>query len=413
MELRNYQERIVELGIEILKKYKILYLACETRTGKTSTALNIIKELYPDYSIVFATKKAVKSSATNDYKQWGITNPINIISIDSVHNLTYQPKTVYVIDEAHGIGAFPRPNLRARNLKQLVKDNPVIYLSGTPTPESFAQIYHQLYISNHSPFKEYKTFYKWHNSFGIYAKKFIGVGLQVMDYSKVRYDDIEPYIDPLRLSITKAEAGFKYSQITDQIITVPMDWICSDILKTLQNEGVYNDLNMQIVAENAGGLYCLHHQLCGGTVITENGEREIICKNKVNYINNNFKDQKIAIFYKFIAEEQLLRKCLKKNIVNTPEEFNSTDHNSTILYQYQSGSMGIDLSSADYIVAYNIDPSATTYNQFRDRMQSFTREKEPICIFLLSDLGLDMQIYKNLQKKKSYTLAHYKRKFKC
>lgn len=45
MKLREYQVKLSNDGVDILRRKKIVYLAMEVRTGKTLTALNIA-ELY-------------------------------------------------------------------------------------------------------------------------------------------------------------------------------------------------------------------------------------------------------------------------------------------------------------------------------------------------------------------------------
>jgi len=70
---------------------------------------------------------------------------------------------IVVIDEAHSLGAIPKPNKRAKDVKVLIKKNKskVILMSGTPTPESYGQMYHQVYGIPNNPFKEYVSFYKF------------------------------------------------------------------------------------------------------------------------------------------------------------------------------------------------------------------------------------------------------------
>ena len=161
MELLEYQKEVIDKAIEKIKQNGIVYLSCETRTGKTSIALNLINMINPDAKIIFVTKKLIKQSARKDYTEWGISNPINIISMDSLHKLTYESNVFFVIDESHLFGAYPKRKIRTERLKKLVKSNTVIYLSGTPSPESYSMIYHQLWISDYSPFKQFKNFYDW------------------------------------------------------------------------------------------------------------------------------------------------------------------------------------------------------------------------------------------------------------
>src|SRR5690554_4091742 len=61
----------------------------------------------------------------------------------------------------HNCGAFLKPSKRTETMKQYVGSKPLILLSGTLTPESYSQIYHQLWLSDHSPWNRYKNFYAW------------------------------------------------------------------------------------------------------------------------------------------------------------------------------------------------------------------------------------------------------------
>ena len=49
---------------------------------------------------------------------------------------------------------FPKPSKRTKQIKQIVGDKKLILLSGTITPESYSQIYHQFWISEFTPFIE-------------------------------------------------------------------------------------------------------------------------------------------------------------------------------------------------------------------------------------------------------------------
>jgi len=76
--------------------------------------------------------------------------------------------------------------------------------------------------------------------------------------------------------------------------------------------------------------------------------------------------------------------------------------------QIVSGREGISLRNAKYLVYYNIDFSATSYWQSRDRMTTKERlENEVFWIF--TEGGIESKIYKAVSKKKNYTLNHFKR----
>ena len=113
-----------------------------------------------------------------------------------------------IIDEAHSLGAFPKPSLRTKRLKELINNANVILMSGTPNPESYSQLYHQFWVAgNKSPFAEYKTFYKWAQIYvTIREKRYNGV--KIIDYAKANKELIQPVLDELFISISQKEADF-------------------------------------------------------------------------------------------------------------------------------------------------------------------------------------------------------------
>lgn len=63
-----------------------------------------------------------------------------------------------IIDEAHRLGGYPKPPKNLKDIKKFKCDKHIL-LSGTPCPESWSQIYHQLAVSKFSPFAKYNNFY--------------------------------------------------------------------------------------------------------------------------------------------------------------------------------------------------------------------------------------------------------------
>ena len=90
----------------------------------------------------------------------------------------------------------------------------------------------------------------------------------------------------------------------------------------------------------------------------------------------------------------------------TLEEFDGTDKN--IALQIVSGREGISLRKANALVYYNIDFSATSYWQSRDRMTTKDRLKNEV-YWIFSKKGIEKEIYKAVIKKKDYTLRHFKK----
>tara|TARA_R100001594_G_C3908022_1_gene232587 strand:+ start:164 stop:412 length:249 start_codon:yes stop_codon:yes gene_type:complete len=76
--------------------------------------------------------------------------------------------------------------------------------------------------------------------------------------------------------------------------------------------------------------------------------------------------------------------------------------------QIVSGREGISLKEAKYLVYYNIDFSATSYWQSRDRMTTKERLENEI-YWIFSKDGIEDKIYAAVSKKKSYTLNHFRK----
>jgi superfamily II DNA or RNA helicase len=157
MNLRTYQHEISNKAVDLLHEFGIAYLSMQVRTGKTITALNTAK-LYGAKNVLFVTKKKAIPSIEADYGHFAEHFAISIINYEQLHNYTGKPDLV-IIDEAHSLGQYPLPSERTKALKELCKALPIIYLSGTPSPESYSQLYHQFWVSSNSPFAD-PTFYK-------------------------------------------------------------------------------------------------------------------------------------------------------------------------------------------------------------------------------------------------------------
>jgi hypothetical protein len=145
-----------------------------------------------------------------------------------------------------------------------------------------------------------------------------------------------------------------------------------------------------------------------GTVILESGKSKVLDNSKAQFILHEFHGKKIGIFYKFKAEWDMLKEVYEDKLTDDLDEFNSTDKN--IALQIQSGREGISLRNADVLVYLNIDFSAVSYWQSRDRMTTIDRKFNDI-YWIFSEDGIEEKIYKTVQQKKDYTLSYFKKHF--
>jgi len=402
-QLRDYQIENSLKAVEILTNNNLVYLSMEVRTGKTVTSLETAK-LYGAKNVLFLTKKKAIQSILNDYKDFGYTFNITVINNESLHldNGNYD---LIISDEHHRCGTYPKPNKVTKLIKQRYSNLPMIFLSGTPHPESYSQIYHQFWISNYSPFKAWTNFYKFAQAFVNIKQKHFGYA-KINDYSGCNYDKIKPIIDTLFVTYTQKDAGFT-SEVKENILRVRMLDYTYSLIKRLDKDKVIQGKEELLLADTSVKLMSKTHQLYSGTVKFESGKTMTIDNSKALFIKDKFND-KIAIFYKFTAELDTLKEVYKDDLTTDLEEFNSTD--KSIALQIVSGREGISLSMAKYLVYYNIDFSALSYWQSRDRLTTMDRLNNEI-FWIFAENGIEDKIYKAVSNKKNYTLNVFKKDY--
>jgi len=226
----------------------------------------------------------------------------------------------------------------------------------------------------------------------------------VNDYSRGS-EKILDVMKPYTISYSQKDAGF-VTKTTETILEVEMEKETYEIIKVLKKDLVVEGNDEVILADTSVKLMTKVHQLCSGTIKFESGNSMVLDTSKAWYIKEKFKGKKIGIFYKFKEELNALKEVFGDDICTDLECFNSTDKN--IALQIVSGREGISLREADALVYYNIDFSATSYWQSRDRMTTKDRLKNDV-YWIFSKGGIESDIYKAVIKKKDYTLKHFKR----
>ena len=409
IEFRDYQKAIIKTGTEILFQHKFVYLAMEVRTGKTLTSLGICQKMYDMYDgiqeVLFITKKKAISSIENDYNLLNPNFKLTVINYESLHKLSRKGWDVIIADEAHGMGAFPKPSGRAKRFKEFVfHSNPyIILLSGTPTPEAYSQMYHQVYSIPKNPFRAFKNFYQFAHQYVSVTKLKVG-GMYINDYSRGS-EKIIKAMAPYTIRFSQKDAGFVVDT-QEHILEVEMEKETSNIIKKLKKDLVVEGESEVILADTSVKLMTKVHQLCSGTIKFESGNSMVLDYSKAHFIKEKFAGKKIGIFYKFKEELNAIKNVFGEDICQDLECFNTTDKN--IALQIVSGREGISLKEADALVYYNIDFSATSYWQSRDRMTTKDRLKNDV-YWIFSKGGIEKEIYKAVIKKKDYTLKHFKR----
>lgn len=410
IKLHDYQQEKVAETLQILHAHKCVYLAGEVRTGKTLVSLHTAKEFFGErYSyktqVLFITRKKAMQSIKQDFKDSGLKKYFDllIVSMDSLHKVAGKPDLI-ILDEAHMFGTFPKPSGRAILYRKKFSSIPVIMLSGTPSPESYAQLFHQFWCTGYGPWKRFKNFYHWAHKYIDRDKIYIGLARPLNDWSQIK--DEKKFLKDFyayKVSITqKEDAGFK-GEVVEKIIRIPAPEKIHQVLADLRKEKIAH--GKMLIAHSSAQLYQYYHQLCSGTIIDLDGTKRIISKFKAQYIKKHYANMKIAIFYLYQAEGHMLRKMFPYH-TEIGKEFNEASDDCVFICQVTSGSMGVNISTADFILFFNISHSATQYWQARARSQ--TREGGNKHVhWLFSDTGIEDDIYEIVQGKKNYTVQHF------
>lgn len=412
MKLHQHQLDAIDRGSEILDEFGMVYLGMEVRTGKTLTALSIVQNGRYD-SCLFVTKKKAIQSIKDDFEKLpeftGEANGfcLEVINYESLHKVTMKEPEIVVLDEAHGLGGFPKPGKRAKQVKKIVGNKPVIYLSGTPTPESYSQLYHQMWVSDNSPWSHFKNFYRWADQ---YVNKYQRVinGHNLNFYDKAKKQKVMADVQHLFVSVSQKDAGFK-SQVTEHVLKVAMGEHTKELLREMSKRRIIRHQGEVATASGGADLINKLSQISSGTLIFDNHDNgKVIDVSKAHFVRERFACQKIAIIYRYRAEREILE-AFFPNWTDVPEDFNEDD-SKTFLAQVQSAREGVNLSTADAIVMYNIDFSATSYFQARARMQSRKRTRPCPLYWIFSEGGIEGDVYEAVQKKKNFTYSYYQKK---
>jgi hypothetical protein len=401
MELYEHQEELINQAKPILRKYKLVYIAAETRTGKTLAAIHLLKDDFK--KILVVTKKKAISSWNSDIKLSKVKN-FDVINYESIHKMDSKEYDVIVLDEAHSIGSYPKPSQRAKQLKEMAKDKSIVYLSATPSAETYSQIFHQLWVSSFTPFEE-KSFYQWYKNYGEDDSIFIN-GMFIKQYKASHGEMIMDMVNHLIVTMTKEKANFDVF-VNERIHQVEVNEDYLSALEYFKSNRIITIDENEIVAETSASALNKLHQLNGGTIKVNDKLSLIVSHHKVNYIKENLgNDEKIVILCNYIKERDLLLTRLA-NSTDEVEEFKNGSFKYFIGH-IKTFSEGVDFSYADSMIIYSLNFSATTYLQSKERLANKKRVKPIVVHYLFTKGGIDEYIYQAVSNKMNFTNSYYK-----
>lgn len=447
--LKEHQElRALQLE-QIIKNYGTAYCAMETRTGKTATAFRVA-EFLEKKNVLFVTKKKAISSARHDYVAFGFNKKFNLLvtNYEQLHNnqmkgwhtsngfnesVSIDKFDFIVADEAHRLGSYPKPGLAAKNLRYIVSKTraDTLLMSATPTPESWSQIFHQLWAVKKDDIFRFDRIDRSHGEFYDWCRAGY-VKVYEVDYNRVdaegrkrkqkKYEradivKVKSKIAPLFVTCTQAEAKFDF-QVNERVIRVKPSASIEQYFETL-NKNRYIVVNSTPSrGDTASKMLSKGHQLISGSIILDTLEGVLLDVTKAIAIRNDAAEhgyKKIAIYYKYKQERNAILRIFGDMVTEVSEDFQRGTRYPVFMSQVLSGREGVRIDKADALYIYNIDYAWLSYAQTKDRIQSMDRDKEPELVWVFSSINdgrsLEDRIYTVCMSKRKYSAAFYRNDF--
>lgn len=399
VKLYPYQAQLVEKAYSILEKEKLAYIAAEERTGKTYVSLALVQKMFSsailceDINLLVVTKKAAIKGWEDSVKNFKGINA-TIINYQSVHKVTGY-FSIAIIDEAHAnLSGYPKPSTTAKTLQSIVYELPIIFLSATPCAQSYSMIFHQLNISQYSPFDRYKSFYTWFKDYGIPRLIRGAGGRQIVQYDEIKDELIQPIFAKYFCFLKRSESGeFEVEPEDEKVYVVPTAETLGYIRKIKKDKKIEN-----IFADTISKEMHLLHMIEGGVLKDNEGKTfDSYADEKIRWIKDRYGDIKsIVIFYEYIAEGEYLKKHFKyANIL-----------------QGTTFAEGVDLSHLDCAIVYSMNFSVSKYIQRRCRL-CHPKRKTPIKVYyLLFKDELSDKLYDCVaEKRRNFTETIYAKEY--
>jgi len=374
----QHQIDISSQALDILRKHMIVYLAMQERTGKTLTSILICEQTKCNNILVITKKKALVGwiDTLSKYKH---NKTYECINYESLHKCTFKPDLV-IIDEAHSnLGAYPKVGKTWKEVYKFTKGKPIIYLSATPSAQTYAQLYHQFKLSSWTPWIKCPSFYNWHKDYGVENIIYLG-GRQIKQYNEVKSEKVMRDVEHLFISYTRTELGFEHEP-NDILHYIDLSSEIKEYYNSLLKDRVATVVGTEVIADTVMALRTKLHQIEGSTLKQEDKNIFLSKIDKIDYILKTWGDSdNLVIFYQYQNELSLLKQTFK----------------SATILQGTSFAEGVDLSMYETCVVYSMDFSTAKYTQRRARQCNMKRDTPIDFHFLLVKGAISEQVYQTV-----------------
>ena len=187
----------------------------------------------------------------------------------------------------------------------------------------------------------------------------------------------------------------------------PLDMI-EKVLK--RDKCIFYKKNL-ITADSAVSLKSKACQLSSGIIKDDEGVTHVLNTKKVTDAVGHFKKKKrLAIFYFFVGEKELIKSALGDDVTDNIADFQSGKVKHFMVH-FTTGKAGIRLADADELLMINVPHSYEQFYQSRQRRSALLKEGKELKVWwAFSTHGIERDVFRVVKAKEDYTLSHYKKR---
>lgn len=381
------------------------YIVSNPRCGKTRPCIEFLR---PHKNVLVLTKKQAIAGWHSELKALGVEG-WTVLNYEKVRTKGWDHSIEWgalVLDEAHSIGKYPKPNLCVKAIYAMKVLGPRIGISATPCAESYSQLFHQAKALKMPLWSDFKNFYLWHRAYGI-PDQIRANGRMLETYKKVKeaaWGEFKAFC----CVVDRQKVMTDFVEAVDNVVPIEAPAVLQ-MCKELKRDGIIHvNGGRVIVAETPLALAQKCAQICSGVVLDDEGAAVTVNHAKVKWLER-FKGAKIAVLTTFKAEVALITKMWGSvGITDDFKEFSDPSFTGWFVGSIQRFNAGVDLSAASALVFSSCPWSAVQYLQARDRLLRRDRARVAPVYFPVVAGGIDEMIFKVVAgSKKDFTARQY------
>lgn len=363
-----------KMAIKKLERLRVGALFMEPGTGKTRTALELIKSSKADF-VLFIVPFQTKQNLTAELKKWNFNLNYRIEGVESLSNsdklylellaeIKQYKKPFMVVDESLKI-----KNKSAKRTKRVIKIGKNAYykliLNGTPISKNILDLYPQMQFLSPKILK--MNYMEYWNNFVV--SKTVDDGLK--QYTVVEdnvnidylYSVISPYVFEAKLNLEIEENEHEIEYFCYEPYSYQQ--IKQEFLEKIEYMG---DIDFLAMSQKMQHSYSL-----------DEGHLEA-CEDLVSELQ-----RKSIIFVKFIDTKKELQRRFPQCKILT----------------YGKGSLGLNLQEYKNVIFYDKTWDYAQLEQAKRRIYRLGQSEDVNYYFLTGNLGLENMIDNSIDKKQS------------